>query len=272
MTMCLGAVTGGDARAQTVPVTLDPASQLWCRVLMAGSASPWISVPLDASLDIASPTPGGTGPVTVHNLRARVPSASCPVALSSMVSVSPAIASVVASTATGAGLTTDGSGASGVTYFGAGGLLVAFEGAADFSATGAACTALQSHATPCQGSFNLAAAGGAYGIISGGAIAPGPGSLRTVSLVFNASTPFATSVSWGSVEVWANLSGTFNPQLTPPACRPDFNNSGGAPTVADIFDFLAAWFARDPRTDFNGSGGIDVADIFAFLAAWFAGC
>ena len=54
-------------------------------------------------------------------------------------------------------------------------------------------------------------------------------------------------------------------------CRADFNGVGGA-NVQDIFDFLAAWFAADPRADFNGVGGIGVQDIFDFLAAWFAGC
>ena len=46
----------------------------------------------------------------------------------------------------------------------------------------------------------------------------------------------------------------------------------GGITVNDIFDFLAAWFAGDPRADFNGLGGISVQDIFDLLSAWFAGC
>ena len=54
-------------------------------------------------------------------------------------------------------------------------------------------------------------------------------------------------------------------------CAADFNMTGGI-TVNDIFDFLAAWFAGDPRADFNGLGGISVQDIFDFLSAWFAGC
>ena len=54
-------------------------------------------------------------------------------------------------------------------------------------------------------------------------------------------------------------------------CHADFNGVGGL-TVADIFDFLAAWFSGDPRADFNGDGVISVTDIFDFLAAWFAGC
>jgi hypothetical protein len=51
----------------------------------------------------------------------------------------------------------------------------------------------------------------------------------------------------------------------------DFNHSGIV-SVQDIFDFLAAYFANDPRADINGSGLISVQDIFDFLAAYFAGC
>jgi hypothetical protein len=54
-------------------------------------------------------------------------------------------------------------------------------------------------------------------------------------------------------------------------CAADFNVSGMA-SVQDIFDFLAAYFANDPRADFNASGAISVQDIFDFLAAYFAGC
>ncbi len=53
-------------------------------------------------------------------------------------------------------------------------------------------------------------------------------------------------------------------------CAGDFNCSGSL-SVQDIFDFLNAWFAADPRADFNG-GGLSVQDIFDFLNAWFAGC
>jgi hypothetical protein len=53
-------------------------------------------------------------------------------------------------------------------------------------------------------------------------------------------------------------------------CVADFNQSGGL-EVQDIFDFLNAWFAANPRADFNG-GGLSVQDIFDYLNAWFAGC
>ncbi len=54
-------------------------------------------------------------------------------------------------------------------------------------------------------------------------------------------------------------------------CPADFNLSGSV-TVNDIFDFLAAWFSGDIRTDVNGLGGVSVQDIFDFLSSWFAGC
>jgi probable HAF family extracellular repeat protein len=60
------------------------------------------------------------------------------------------------------------------------------------------------------------------------------------------------------------------PVVTPPACRADFNRSGGL-EVQDIFDFLNAWFAGDLAADYNG-GGLEVQDIFDYLNAWFAGC
>jgi hypothetical protein len=42
--------------------------------------------------------------------------------------------------------------------------------------------------------------------------------------------------------------------------------------VQDIFDSLAAYFARDARADINASGTLTVQDIFDFLAAYFGGC
>ncbi len=64
--------------------------------------------------------------------------------------------------------------------------------------------------------------------------------------------------------------GNIRPALSP-FCPPDFNLSGAA-SVQDIFDFLAAYFAADPRANFNEQGGLSVQDIFDFLAAYFAGC
>ncbi len=54
----------------------------------------------------------------------------------------------------------------------------------------------------------------------------------------------------------------------PSACRADWDRNG-AVEVADIFAFLASWFAGN--ADFDGDGVTEVPDIFAFLADWFAG-
>jgi hypothetical protein len=54
-------------------------------------------------------------------------------------------------------------------------------------------------------------------------------------------------------------------------CAGDFNCSNTI-NILDIFDYLARFFALDPRTDINRSGQINVQDIFDFLSAWFAGC
>lgn len=69
----------------------------------------------------------------------------------------------------------------------------------------------------------------------------------------------------------------------PVACETgcaDFNGVDGI-TVADIFDFINAWFAGCTlatgvppcisSADFNGNHAIEVQDIFEFLNAWFAG-
>jgi hypothetical protein len=62
----------------------------------------------------------------------------------------------------------------------------------------------------------------------------------------------------------------FRTVITAPLHSVDFDGVGGL-TVQDIFAYLNAWFAGDPRADFNG-GGLAVQDIFDFLNAWFAGC
>jgi probable HAF family extracellular repeat protein len=59
------------------------------------------------------------------------------------------------------------------------------------------------------------------------------------------------------------------PMLITP-CHADYNRNG-AISVQDLFDFLAGYFASDPRADFDHDGISDVGDIFAFLALWFAG-
>jgi hypothetical protein len=53
-------------------------------------------------------------------------------------------------------------------------------------------------------------------------------------------------------------------------CRADFN-ADGTRNIDDIFIFLNAWFAMDPRTDVDGNGRT-IDDIFIFINLWFAGC
>ncbi len=55
-------------------------------------------------------------------------------------------------------------------------------------------------------------------------------------------------------------------------CAGDFNNSGGSPTVQDIFDYVTAFFAGEARADTDRSGAVGVQDIFDFMTRWFAGC
>lgn len=59
-------------------------------------------------------------------------------------------------------------------------------------------------------------------------------------------------------------------------CDADFNCSGSGVgdgvSEQDIFDFLAAWFAVEPRADINRDQRVSVEDIFAFLVSFFAGC
>lgn len=63
-----------------------------------------------------------------------------------------------------------------------------------------------------------------------------------------------------------------DPTGNPVTCCPaNFNRSGGV-DVQDLFDFLASYFAMQPRADFNASGDISVQDVFTFLAEFFAGC
>lgn len=77
-------------------------------------------------------------------------------------------------------------------------------------------------------------------------------------------------IYYGANQASGTLTGGNDIALAP-TCIADFNNSGQS-SVQDLFDFLAAFFANDPRADFNASGIISVQDLFDFLAAYFAGC
>jgi trimeric autotransporter adhesin len=54
-------------------------------------------------------------------------------------------------------------------------------------------------------------------------------------------------------------------------CTADFACDGDI-SPRDIFAFLRAYFAGDPRADLDGDGGFSSADTFIFLDAYFAGC
>ncbi len=54
-------------------------------------------------------------------------------------------------------------------------------------------------------------------------------------------------------------------------CAADFDCSGIV-SIDDIFSFLNAWFAQDPRANIDGAGGVAIDDIFAYLNLWFSGC
>ncbi len=55
-----------------------------------------------------------------------------------------------------------------------------------------------------------------------------------------------------------------------PSGHPADFDGNGVVGVPDIFAFLSAWFAADPRADIDGIPGVSVPDIFAFLSLWFA--
>ncbi len=72
--------------------------------------------------------------------------------------------------------------------------------------------------------------------------------------------------------VGSTLSAFFARYRFGPSCPADFNCSGDQPTLDDLFGFLAAYFATDPRADINGIDGVTIQDILEFLVAWFSGC
>jgi ELWxxDGT repeat protein len=54
-------------------------------------------------------------------------------------------------------------------------------------------------------------------------------------------------------------------------CPADFNNNHVL-SVQDIFDFLTAYFAGDPRANVGGVDQVSVQDLMDWLAMWFGGC
>ncbi len=56
-----------------------------------------------------------------------------------------------------------------------------------------------------------------------------------------------------------------------PVCLGDFNGSGSV-SVADVFDYLNAWFEGSPSSDVDQTPGLTARDVMTFLDAWFSGC
>lgn len=59
--------------------------------------------------------------------------------------------------------------------------------------------------------------------------------------------------------------------LAGPLCPADIN-SDGTLDVFDVFAFLDAFSAQDPKADFTGDSLFDIFDVFAFIEAFHAGC
>lgn len=108
--------------------------------------------------------------------------------------------------------------------------------------------------------------------------APVPGTYPTGTLSLVSAAPFDSVVvhydahppicqDWGPAYLADNMIAV----MAATACAADFDGSGAA-EVADIFAFLVAWFANDPRADLDPTPGLGVPDIFFFLSLWFAGC
>jgi hypothetical protein len=133
------------------------------------------------------------------------------------------------------------------------------------------CAILLSSGVDCEGAANLALTGPQNLTITSARVRPGStGDERVLELDVNALLPArATQPAWGTVRVAGRIiaRGTAS---APPTCRADFNGDTRV-TIDDIFIYLNAWFAADPRADLGGDG-LNIDDIFVFLNLWFAGC
>ncbi|MBY0311704.1 MAG: serine protease [Phycisphaerales bacterium] len=95
----------------------------------------------------------------------------------------------------------------------------------------------------------------------------------------NTSTLTVSNVVLGThprvIRLRAGLSNTCSVVNSAPAtltvCFADFDCNGSL-TIGDLFTYLNAWFAGDPRCEVNGVGGLTIEDLFAYLNIWFAGC
>ena len=127
-----------------------------------------------------------------------------------------------------------------------------------------------------QGSTDCANAGGTAQA-SGSTCSPNtcPVASGTCCRGSTCVTGVAASACTGSDTLYISGGATCNAtgNHKTPCCEADFNHVGGV-TVQDIFDFLSAWFAKNPIANItsNGSGAPTVQSIFDFLSAWFSKC
>ncbi len=132
----------------------------------------------------------------------------------------------------------------------------------------------------CDTSATMRATGYRNGVFvaTGTATSPTPGTWPTGTLTLTSAQPFDSVVvhydarpltcqDWGPEFLADNMIVV----MASVPCAADFDGNGTR-EVPDIFAFLSAWFAQDPRADIDGVPGIGVPDIFAFLSLWFAGC
>jgi hypothetical protein len=134
-------------------------------------------------------------------------------------------------------------------------------GAITYSVAGLTCNSYQSAGVACSGAPSMA--GATVRVASGTLV----GSRLTLMIEVSVATPPLAS-GWGGVSYGLTLAADLQGG---PACVADFNGNGAA-DLLDIFAFLSAWFAGDPRADVGGAPGVELLDIFVFLNAWFAGC
>lgn len=55
-------------------------------------------------------------------------------------------------------------------------------------------------------------------------------------------------------------------------CPADYNNSGGDPTIDDLFLYFNAYFSSADGADIDHSGAATIDDLFLYISAYFTGC
>jgi len=112
--------------------------------------------------------------------------------------------------------------------------------------------------------------------VSGGVCTPNPCAPSTGACCCGSTCSAQTAAACVGANTSYSGDGTvcnvFGVDNLTPCCLSDYNQSGGAASVQDIFDFLSGYFGMDPCADINASGGAPtVQDIFDFLSAYFNG-